>query len=186
MCPADAESERLAILNQIAAITRMRRGTVNVQSFTRRRKNGALVTQGPYYLYSRTEKRRSYSQRLPAEAVAQYRTETENCRRFKELAQAYIRVCERLTEQGGTGKKNSRPRSPQRSTPRSRRSEARGPLRPWTSRRWRRRPGGAPSPGPPAPWRDGSTPTTRTIRAATCPVGVGTQLTTRGGEPRPC
>jgi len=122
MGPADHESERLDILHQMESITRMRRGSVNEQSFTQRRKDGSVVTQGPYYLYSRTEQRRSYSQRIPAEAVAQYRVETENCRRFKELAQQYIRVCERLTEQGAAGKKNSRPRSPRRSVPRSRRS----------------------------------------------------------------
>ena len=122
MCPADKESERLDILHTMGSITRMRRGTVNVQSFTKCLKDGSVVTQGPYYLYSRTEQRRSYSQRLPAEAVAQYRTETENCRRFKELAQQYIRVCERLTDQGAEGKKNSRPRSPRRSSPKSRRS----------------------------------------------------------------
>ncbi len=122
MCPADKESERLDILHTMGSITRMRRGTVNVQAFTKRLKDGSVVTQGPYYLYSRTEKRRSYSQRIPADAVAQYRTETENCRRFKELAQQYIRVCERLTDQGAEGKKNSRPRSPRRSSPKSRRS----------------------------------------------------------------
>ena len=122
MGPADHESERLDLLHQMGAITRMRRGSVNVQSFTQRRKDGSVVTQGPYYLYSRTEQRRSYSQRIPAEAVEQYRTETENCRRFKDLAQQYILVCERLTEQGAAGKKNSRPRSPRRSAPKSRRS----------------------------------------------------------------
>ncbi len=122
MCPADKESERLDILHTMGSITRMRRGTVNVQAFTKRLKDGSVVTQGPYYLYSRTEKRRSYSQRIPADAVAQYRTETENCRRFKELAQQYIRVCERLTDQGTAGEKNSRPRSPRRSSPKSRRS----------------------------------------------------------------
>jgi hypothetical protein len=101
---------------------RFQRGTVNVQSFTKRLKDGSVVTQGPYYLYSRTEKRRSYSQRIPEDAVEQYRTETENCRRFKELAQQYILVCESLTDQGAEGKKNSRPRSPRRSSPKSRRS----------------------------------------------------------------
>lgn len=105
MWPADRESERLDILHRMGSITRMRRGTVNVQSFTNRLKDGSLVTQGPYYLYSRTEKRRSYSQRIPADAVTQYRTQTENCRRFKELAQQYIRVCERLTDQGAASKK---------------------------------------------------------------------------------
>ena len=122
MGPADHESERLELLHRMGSITRMRRGTINVQSFTQRRKDGSVVTQGPYYLYSRTEQRRSYSQRIPADAVEQYRTETENCRRFKDLAQQYIRVCERLTEQGAEGKKNSRPRSRRRSSPTSRRS----------------------------------------------------------------
>lgn len=122
MHPADPETERLDLLHQMGAITRMRRGSVNEQSFTQRRQDGSVVTQGPYYLYSRTEQRRSYSQRLPAEAVAQYRAETANCRRFKDLAQQYILVCERLTEQGAAGKKNSRPRSPRRSAPKSRRS----------------------------------------------------------------
>jgi len=53
----------------MGVITRMRRGTVNAQSFTTRRQDGSLGTQGPYYLYSRTEQRRSYSQRIPAGAV---------------------------------------------------------------------------------------------------------------------
>jgi hypothetical protein len=122
MCPADSESERLDLLHRMGSITRMRRGTVNVQSFTTRRKDGSVVTQGPYYLYSRTEQRRSYSQRIPAEAVAQYRTETENCRQFKALVQQYILVCEHLTAQGAAGKKNSRPRSRPRSSPKSTRS----------------------------------------------------------------
>ena len=122
MCPTDKESEHLDILRTMGSLTRMRRGTVNVQSFTKRLKDGSVVTQGPYYLYSRTEKRRSYSQRIPEDAVEQYRTETENCRRFKELAQQYILVCERLTDQGAEGEKNSRPRSPRRSSPTSRRS----------------------------------------------------------------
>jgi hypothetical protein len=122
MGSADKASERLDLLRQMGAITRMRRGTVNVQSFTKRHKDGSVVTQGPYFLYSRTEHRRSYSQRIPQDAVERYRTETENCRRFKELAQQYIRVCEGLTEQSGEGKKNSRRRSPRRSAPKSRAS----------------------------------------------------------------
>ncbi|HSB77880.1 MAG TPA: DUF6788 family protein [Candidatus Methylomirabilis sp.] len=122
MGPADRESERLDLLQRMGSITRMRRGTVNVQCFTQRRQDGSVVTRGPYYLYSRTEQRRSYSQRIPADAVEQYRTETENCRRFKDLAQQYILVCERLTEQGAAGIKNSRARSPRRSSPKSRRS----------------------------------------------------------------
>jgi hypothetical protein len=120
MGSVDNESERLDLLHRMGSLTRMRRGTVNVQSFTKRRKDGSVITQGPYYLYSRTEKRRSYSQRIPEDAVERYRTETENCRRFKELAQQYILVCERLTALSAAGKKNSRRPSPRRSSPKSR------------------------------------------------------------------
>jgi hypothetical protein len=121
MRPADPASERRDLLQQMGAITRMRRGSVNVQSFTKHRQDGSRITQGPYYLYSRTEHGQSYSQRLPAEAVAQYQAETENCRRFKALAQQYILLCERLTEQDAAAKKNSPPTSPRRSRLRSRR-----------------------------------------------------------------
>ena len=89
MSLADHDAERLELLHQMGSITRMRRGSVNAQSFTQRRRDGSVVTQGPYYLYSRTEQRRSYSQRIPADAVAQYRTETENCRRFKDWTQRF-------------------------------------------------------------------------------------------------
>ena len=58
MTPADHDAERLDLLHQMGAITRMRRGRVNEQSFIQRRRDGSVVTQGPYYLYSRTEQRR--------------------------------------------------------------------------------------------------------------------------------
>jgi len=122
MTESDLDQERLSILQEMGSITRMRRGTVNVQTLTSGRRDGSTVTHGPYYLYSRTEKGRSYSQRLPVEAAERYHEETENRRRFKELAQRYILVCEQLADREVEGKKNSRPRSPGRSSPKSRRS----------------------------------------------------------------
>lgn len=122
MTQSDLEKQRHSVLLEMGSITRMRRGTVNVQTLTSRRRDGSMVTHGPYYLYSRTEKGRSYSQRLPEEAVKQYQEETESCRRFKELAQRYILICEQLADREVEGKKNSKPRSPRRSSPKSRRS----------------------------------------------------------------
>jgi hypothetical protein len=122
MTQSDPENERLGILQEMGSITRMRRGTVNVQTLTSRRRDGFTVSHGPYYLYSRTEKGRSYSQRLPEEAVKQYKEETENCRRFKELAQRYILICEQLADREIEGKKNSKPRLLRRFSPKSRHS----------------------------------------------------------------
>lgn len=122
MTQSDPEKERLGILQEMGSITRMRRGSVNLQTLTSRRRDGSTVTHGPYYLYSRTVKGRSYSQRLTEEDVEQYQEETENRRRFKELVQRYILVCEQLADREVEGKKNSKPRLLRRSSPKSRRS----------------------------------------------------------------
>ena len=90
------KEEREEILREMASIRRMRRGTVNEQIFESKRKDGTVVIRGPYYLYSRTEKDKSFSQRLTVEKVDRYQEETENCRRFKELANRCVLVCEKL------------------------------------------------------------------------------------------
>ena len=92
------ERQRLDILNSMGSLTRMRRGTVNEQFFTRKNADGSPVRLGPYFLFSRTEKRQSFSKRLAVGEVERFREETENCRRFKELATQYILVCEGLAD----------------------------------------------------------------------------------------
>ena len=52
------------------------------------------------------KKRKSFSKRVPVDKVEQYREETENCRRFKELSNRYVLVCEQIADQG-TEKKTS-------------------------------------------------------------------------------
>jgi hypothetical protein len=105
----ELENERLAIANELASIHHMRRGTVNEQFFEVRHKDGTITTRGPYHLYSRTEKGKSYSRRIPLEEVARYREETESCRRFKELSNRYVLVCEQLADAGaGQEKKRSK------------------------------------------------------------------------------
>jgi hypothetical protein len=92
------EAERQGIIEQMAAITRMRRGTVNEQCFEVRQKDGSAVRHGPYFLYSRTVKGKSFSQRIGVEEAERYKAETENCRRFKELSHRCVMVCEELAE----------------------------------------------------------------------------------------
>jgi hypothetical protein len=92
------EAKRQEILQEMSGINRMRRGTVNEQYFEVRQKDGSIVRRGPYFLYSRTEKGKSFSQRVTMEEVARYQEETENCRRFKELSHRCVAICEELAE----------------------------------------------------------------------------------------
>jgi hypothetical protein len=102
------ETTRQEILQQMAAITRMRRGTVNEQYFDVRQKDGSVVRHGPYFLYSRTEKGKSFSARISPEEVERYREETENCRRFKELSNRCVVICEGLAEAAEEGLEKKR------------------------------------------------------------------------------
>lgn len=110
------EAERKGIIQQMAAITRMRRGTVNEQFFEVRQKDGSVMQHGPYFLYSRTEKGKSFSKRIGAEEVERYREETGNCRRFKELSHRYVLLCEELTELCGDMQEKKRPKRSRRSS----------------------------------------------------------------------
>lgn len=58
------EIKHREIVEEMAAITRMRRSTVNEQYFEVRQKDGSVVRHGPYFLYSRTEKGKSFSRRI--------------------------------------------------------------------------------------------------------------------------
>lgn len=106
------EAKREDILQQMASIRRMRRGTVNEQYFEVRQKDGSVSRRGPYFLYSRTEKGKSFSQRVTLEEADRYREETENCRRFKELSSRCVMICEELAEaEEESRKKNGRSRN---------------------------------------------------------------------------
>lgn len=102
------EAKRREILEEMTAVTRMRRGTVNEQYFEVRQKDGSAVRHGPYYLYSRTEKGKSFSRRIDPHEVERYKVETENCKRFKELSNRCVMICEELAEAEGLEKKRPR------------------------------------------------------------------------------
>lgn len=89
---------RREILREMGEIGKMRRGTVNEQFLKVLQKDGSSTLRGPYFLYSRTEKGKSISQRIQFEEVARYQEETEHCRTFKDLANRYVLVCEELAD----------------------------------------------------------------------------------------
>jgi hypothetical protein len=101
----NSEDKRKEILKEMSEIRVMRRGTVNEQFFDTKRADGSVIRNGPYYLYSRTEKRKSFGKRITEEQVEKYRGETENCRKFKELSNRYILACEQIADHGAEEKK---------------------------------------------------------------------------------
>jgi hypothetical protein len=104
------EERRMEILKEMAGINAMRRGTVNEQYLKTRKSDGSVIRNGPYYLFSRTEKGKSFGKRLTMELLEKYKEETENCRKFKELANRYVLVCEELADMGIEEKKRPKQR----------------------------------------------------------------------------
>lgn len=93
------EERRLAILEEIRTIDSMRRGTINEQFFQTRRKGSEQLTrQGPYYVWTRSEKGKTVSQRLSStDAVEQARAEVAAYKRFQTLCSEYVEVTSQMS-----------------------------------------------------------------------------------------
>ena len=102
-----------AVLQQIAQIRRMDRGSVSIL------RQGA---QGPYYNHQSYEQGRNVSRYVPAEQVPDLKAAIADYRRFQELVEQYVQlVVERTRAERQTGFKKKTPR-PNSSWPRARKS----------------------------------------------------------------
>lgn len=98
------EQRRRAILEQMAAIRAMRRGTVSQQYLkVRHQGRAAPAWCGPYYVLTRKQGGKTISQRVPAAQVEQARAEVASYRRFVDLCQQFAQVTERLGQLERTG-----------------------------------------------------------------------------------
>ena len=115
---AAIEARRQALLQELAGMRSLRRGTLNEQYFqVRRRGELEPVRRGPYYVLSRREGDRTVSRRVRPAEVERTRAEIAAHRRFRELCQELEALTERLgelegaLEPGSRGKKRQRSRS---------------------------------------------------------------------------
>ena len=96
----ELEARRNGILEQMRSIRSMRRGTINEQYFkTRLKGRKGIVFQGPYYVLSRREGKKTASQRLrsPSE-LEQAQKDVAEYKRFMGLCQEFERLTARLGE----------------------------------------------------------------------------------------
>lgn len=93
---SDIIRRRDEILQEMAEIDRMQRGSLSEQFF-KRTKDGHEVIHGPYYVLQHWVKGKHCSQRVPVKNLAPVRSAIEGRERFEKLAQEFVDITERLT-----------------------------------------------------------------------------------------
>ena len=96
---ARVRKRRRELLEQLARIEQMRRGSLCSQLFEATRKDGTKVYRGPYPLYTYKEKGKTVSRRITnPEEIGRYREQIDAFRRFQTLACELVRVGERISD----------------------------------------------------------------------------------------
>jgi hypothetical protein len=101
---------REAMVQQMLPIRSMRSGAVSEQFQAVRHKSGPPIRRGPYYVWCRSHKGKTISQRVPAGQVEQARADVAAHKQFIELCKEFERLTEHLgslerAAVGGQGKK---------------------------------------------------------------------------------
>lgn len=100
-----------ALLQQLQAIDRLRRGSLSQQFF--KSPGRPAARRGPYYVLQGFFRGQKFSERVPQDQAAQVQQDVANYRRFQALAEDYVTVSDQLTrlqDQSLGSKKNSSPR----------------------------------------------------------------------------
>lgn len=115
---AALRQQQQALLQQMQAIDRLRRGCLSRQFFPAAGPRAAR--RGPYYVLQGFLRGHKFSERVPADQAPQVQQDVDHYRRFQALAEDYVTVTDQLTraqDAGPDAKKNFSPRrSPTRSS----------------------------------------------------------------------
>ncbi len=91
------QAKRERILERMAAITRLRRGSVTEQYYTKRNKDGLESLQGPYYVWSHCRDGKRRTDRIRADQIIRVRKQIANYKELKRLFEELLDVTEQLT-----------------------------------------------------------------------------------------
>lgn len=90
------KTKQKEILNEIAQIPDIERGTLCEQFFTVNR-CGKTVKQGPYYVLQKRLNGKNCSKRIPREQLPPIKDAVQGYQDFKILADKYVDVSEKIT-----------------------------------------------------------------------------------------
>ena len=112
MKPTQLQTRSRKILEQIAEIGPMRKGSITQQYFKTTKKDGSAGRRGPYPLYSCKKKGKTVSKRIAKDRVDHYQEQIGRFRQFEELIGELVEVAEGLADaevaQEATKKKGSK------------------------------------------------------------------------------
>ena len=110
----DARKQQAGILQEMATLTRMRRGHLTEQYNRKRAADGTERRWGPYFTLQAWVGGRNRSERIPSEQAAEVRQDLENYKAFAALCDRYVEVSEAVaqTEAADSKKKPKRCRRP--------------------------------------------------------------------------
>ena len=118
----EPRKQQAQILQDMGAITRMRRGHLTEQYNRKRNPNGTVRRWGPYYTLQAWVGGKNRSERIPAAVVPQVRQDLDSYAAFTELTERYVAVAERLAQTEVADRKKKPRRSKPPSVGRSRSS----------------------------------------------------------------
>jgi len=98
MHPQQLHKRSRGILEQIARLGPMRKGSITHQSVWAKAKDGSPVRRGPYPLYSCKKRGKTVSKRVPRDLVALYDEQILRFRRFEELIDQFVEVAEQQAD----------------------------------------------------------------------------------------
>jgi hypothetical protein len=95
---AQLTARRMEIINEITGIKSMRKGVLNTKYQRVKRKNGEVVQKGPYYeITKKGTGGKTIAQSVSAKDAEHIKTEVDNYKRFRQLSDEYIDVCEQMS-----------------------------------------------------------------------------------------
>lgn len=106
----DTTTELTEVLEQMAQITRMRRGKLSEQYNRKKDKNGQERQWGPYYTLQAWVDGKNRSERVRRDDVDMVREDMRNYEEFCELSERYVQIAEQSAKAQAAGaKKKSKP-----------------------------------------------------------------------------
>jgi len=114
-----SQKELAEILEQMAAITRMRRGKLTEQYNRKKNEDGSEQKWGPYYTLQAWTEGKNRSERVRREDAPVVREDIQRHERFCELCESYVRVAERSAKKALSQSKKKPRKSKRRSAEKS-------------------------------------------------------------------